>query len=49
MVAKYWMKKFPDEKNCQDDKDPDLNYFDDINIPSKETTYIFKSDMKNFI
>ena len=33
----------------QDDRDPDLNYFDETNILSKETTYINETDMKNLI
>ena len=35
-------------KIFQDDRDPYLNYFDEINIPSKETTYINETDIKNF-
>ena len=36
--------KSPDEKIFQDDRDPD--YLDDINILSKETTYINETDIK---
>ena len=36
-------------KIFQDDRDPDLNYFDEINNPSKETTYINEADIKNFL
>ena len=32
----------------QDDRDPYLNYFDEINIASKEATYINETDIKNF-
>ena len=32
----------PDGKIFQDDKYPDLNYFDEINIPSNETIYIIE-------
>ena len=39
----------PDGKIFQDVRDPDLNYFDEINIPSKETTYINETDIKNFL
>ena len=35
-----------DEKNFQDDRDPDINYFNEINIPSKETTYLNETDIK---
>ena len=38
-----------DGKIYQDDRDPDLNYFDEINISSKETTYINKTDVKTFL
>ena len=38
----------PDGKIFQDDRDPDLNYFDEIKIPSKETTYINETQ-KNFL
>ena len=31
----------------QDDRDPDLNYFDETNILSKETTYINETDMRH--
>ena len=41
--------KSPDGKIFQDDRDPGLNYFIVINIESKETTYINKSDIKNFL
>ena len=37
----------PDRKIFQDDRDPDLNYFDEINIPSKKATYINEAEMKN--
>ena len=37
-----------DAKIFQDDRDPDLNYFDEINISSKETTYIHETDIKIF-
>ena len=33
----------------QYNRDPDLNYFDEINIPSKGTTYMNETDMKNFL
>ena len=33
----------------QEDRDPDLNYFDEINIPTKETRYINETDRKNFL
>ena len=39
----------PNGKIFQDDRNPDLNYFDEINIPSKETTYIKQIDIKNFL
>ena len=39
----------PDGKIFQDDRDPDLNYFDEINIPSKEKTYLNDTDIKNFL
>ena len=38
-----------DEKIFQDGRDLDLNYFDDINISSKETIYINETDIRNFI
>ena len=38
-----------DGKIFQDDRDPNLNYFDEINILSKETTYINDADIKNFL
>ena len=37
------------EQTFQDDRDPDLNYFYEVNIPSKETTYINETDIKNFL
>ena len=37
-----------DGKIFQDDRDPDLDYFDEINISSKETTYINETDIKTF-
>ena len=37
----------PDEKFFKDDRDPDLNYLDEINIPRRETTYTNKIDTKN--
>ena len=33
----------------EDDRDPDLNYFDEINIPSKETAYLNETAIKNFL
>ena len=38
----------PDEKFFKDDRDPDLNYLDEINIQRRETTYTNKIDTKNF-
>ena len=38
-----------DGKFFQDDRDSDLNYFDEINIPSKETTNINGTDIKKFL
>ena len=38
-----------DGKIFQVDKDPDLNYFQEINIKSKETTYINETDIKSFL
>ena len=38
-----WWKFF------QDDRDLDLNYFDGINIVSKEMTYINETDIKSFL
>ena len=35
-----------DGKVFQDDRDPDLNYFNEINISSKETTYINETNIK---
>ena len=35
----------PDGKIFSDDREPDLNYFDEINIPSKETRYINETDI----
>ena len=35
-----------DENVFQDDRDPDLNYLDEINIPSKETTYLTDIKMR---
>ena len=35
-----------DGKIFQDDRDPGLNYFHEINIPSKETTYLNETDIK---
>ena len=35
-----------DGKIFQNDRDLDLNYFDEINISSKETTYINETDIK---
>ena len=40
--------EFQDGKIFQDDRDPDLNNFDEINILSKETTYINATDIKTF-
>ena len=37
-----------DGKIFQDDRDPDLNCFDEINISSKKTTYINETDV-NFL
>ena len=39
--------EFQDGKIFQDDRDPDLNYFDERNISSKEATYINETDIKN--
>ena len=39
--------KSPDENIFQDDRYPD--YLDEINILSKETTYINETDIKNFL
>ena len=36
-------------KKFEDDRDPDLNYFNEINIPSNEMTYINETDKKNFL
>ena len=38
-----------DGKIFQDDRDPDLDYFDEINISSKEMAYINETDMKAFL
>ena len=38
-----------DGKIFQDDRNPDLNYFDEINISSKEATYINETDIKKFL
>ena len=43
------LSKSPNGKIFRDNRDPDLNYFDEINIPSKETTYINETDMKNVL
>ena len=45
----YNLFESPDGKIFQDDKDSDLNYFDAISIPSKETTYINETDIKSFL
>ena len=47
----FFFKPFesPDGKIFQDDRDPDLNYFDEINIRSKETTYLNETDIKDFL
>ena len=39
----------PGGKIFQNDRDPDLNCFDEINIPSKEATYLNETDIKNFL
>ena len=39
----------PDGKIFPNDRDPDLNYFDETNIPSKETIYLNETDIKNFL
>ena len=39
----------PDGKIFQDDRDPDINYFNEINIPSLQMTYLNETDMKNFL
>ena len=39
----------PDGKIFQNGRNPDLNYCDEINIPSKETTHINETDRKNFL
>ena len=39
--------EFQDGKIFRDDRDPDLNHFDEINISSKEATYINETDIKN--
>ena len=39
----------PDGKIFQDDRDLDLNYFNEINIPGKETTYLSETDRKSFL
>ena len=39
----------PDGKSFQVDRDSHANYFDEINIPSKKTTYIIETDIKNFL
>ena len=38
----------PDGNIFQDERDSDLNYFDELSISSKETTYINQTDIKNF-
>ena len=43
------LSKSPNGKIFQDNRDPDLNYFDEINIPSEETTYINETDIKNVL
>ena len=37
-----------DGKIFQNDRDPDLNYFHELNIPSKERIYINETDTKTF-
>ena len=37
----------PDGKSFHDDRDPDFNYFGELNIPSKGKTYINETDIKN--
>ena len=39
----------PDGKMFQDDRNRDLNYFNGINIPRRETTYINETDVINFL
>ena len=39
----------PYGKIFQDDRDPDINYFNEVNIPSKKTTYLNEIDIKNFL
>ena len=39
----------PDGKSFQVDRDSHVNYFDETNIPSKKTTYIIETDIKNFL
>ena len=36
----------PDGKIVLDDRDPDLNYFNKMNIPSTETIYMNKTNIK---
>ena len=36
----------PDGKIFLDDRDPDLNYFNKMNIPSTETIYMNKTGIK---
>ena len=39
----------PVGKIFQDGKDPDINYFDKINIPRKETAYLNEIDIKKIL
>ena len=41
--------EFPDVKIFQDDRDPDLNYFDEINIPGKKRINKNETDIKIFL
>ena len=39
----------PNENIFQNHRDPDLNYFDEINLPNKKTTYMNETDITNFL
>ena len=41
--------EYPDRKFFLDDRDPDFNYFNEINIPSKETTYVNDTNVRGFL
>ena len=45
----FYLFKSSDRKIFQDYRDPDLCYFHEINIRSKETTYTNETDLKHFL